>query len=146
MHGNAKKKETAPDGSKDENVFDIMQGVSINFFIKTSRNPRLANVYHYDLFGRRADKYQFLNDNSFSTVSFTKLEPHAPMYFFVPKDMSLEQEYNRGFFVNELFTVKSAGMVTTKDAFLICDSKDEVKKRINDLITLSAPELKDSLV
>ena len=143
LHGNAKKKETAPDGSKDENVFDIMQGVSINFFIKTSRNPRLANVYHYDLFGRRADKYQFLNDNSFSTVSFTKLEPHAPMYFFVPKDMSLEQEYNRGFFVNELFTVKSAGMVTTKDAFLICDSKDEVKKRINDLITLSAPELKE---
>jgi hypothetical protein len=29
LHGNAKKKETAPDGSKDENVFDIMQGVSI---------------------------------------------------------------------------------------------------------------------
>ena len=29
LHGNARKKETAPDGSKDENVFDIMQGVSI---------------------------------------------------------------------------------------------------------------------
>jgi predicted helicase len=34
LHGNAKKKEVCPDGSKDENVFDIMQGVSINIFVK----------------------------------------------------------------------------------------------------------------
>ncbi|MBR2194727.1 MAG: N-6 DNA methylase [Salinivirgaceae bacterium] len=34
LHGNSRKKETAPDGSKDENVFDIMQGVSINIFVK----------------------------------------------------------------------------------------------------------------
>lgn len=34
LHGNAKKKETAPDGSPDQNVFDIMQGVSINIFVK----------------------------------------------------------------------------------------------------------------
>ena len=33
LHGNAKKKETAPDGSKDENVFYIMQGVSINILV-----------------------------------------------------------------------------------------------------------------
>ncbi len=34
LHGNSRKKETTPDGGKDENVFDIMQGVSINIFIK----------------------------------------------------------------------------------------------------------------
>ena len=34
LHGNSKKKETAPDGSIDQNVFDIMQGVSINIFVK----------------------------------------------------------------------------------------------------------------
>jgi hypothetical protein len=34
LHGNSKKKETAPDGSVDQNVFDIMQGVSINVFVK----------------------------------------------------------------------------------------------------------------
>jgi predicted helicase len=38
LHGNAKKKETAPDGGKDENVFDIMQGVSINIFIKKRKS------------------------------------------------------------------------------------------------------------
>jgi len=38
LHGNAKKKETAPDGSIDQNVFDIMQGVSINIFVKKKQN------------------------------------------------------------------------------------------------------------
>ncbi|HRO08537.1 MAG TPA: N-6 DNA methylase [Saprospiraceae bacterium] len=37
LHGNAKKKETAPDGSSDQNVFDIMQGVSINIFVKKKK-------------------------------------------------------------------------------------------------------------
>jgi type I restriction-modification system DNA methylase subunit len=37
LHGNSKKKETAPDGSADQNVFDIMQGVSINIFVKKKK-------------------------------------------------------------------------------------------------------------
>ena len=34
LHGNAKKKETAPDGSPDQNVFDIMQGVAVCIMVK----------------------------------------------------------------------------------------------------------------
>lgn len=34
LHGNALKKEKCPDGSKDENVFDIRQGVVIAIFVK----------------------------------------------------------------------------------------------------------------
>ena len=34
LHGNTKKKERAPDGSKDENVFDIQQGVAILLCVK----------------------------------------------------------------------------------------------------------------
>ena len=40
LHGNSKKKETTPDGSKDENVFDIQAGVSIQFFIKTGKKKK----------------------------------------------------------------------------------------------------------
>jgi hypothetical protein len=36
LHGNSKKKEVAPDGSKDENVFDIQQGVAIGLMVKLS--------------------------------------------------------------------------------------------------------------
>ena len=32
MHGDFRKKETAPDGSKDENLFDIMQSLVAIFF------------------------------------------------------------------------------------------------------------------
>lgn len=62
LHGNAKKKETAPDGSADQNVFDIMQGVSINLFVKTGKkkDTELGELLHYDLQGKREAKYEFL--------------------------------------------------------------------------------------
>lgn len=34
LHGNSLKKEKCPDGSKDENVFDIQQGVAIALFVR----------------------------------------------------------------------------------------------------------------
>ena len=84
LHGNSKKKETAPDGSKDENVFDIMQGVSINLFIKTGKKKsnELGKVFHYDLYGKRDFKYDFLYENSLKTIGYKKLPNIAPNYFF----------------------------------------------------------------
>ena len=41
LHGNSLKKEICPDGSKDENVFDIQQGVAIALFIKTKRKRKM---------------------------------------------------------------------------------------------------------
>ena len=35
LHGNSLKKETTPEGGKDENVFDIRQGTAIAHFVKT---------------------------------------------------------------------------------------------------------------
>ena len=52
LHGNTKKKETAPDGGKDENVFDIEQGVCISLLV---RKPGLEQkIFHADLWGKRA--------------------------------------------------------------------------------------------
>ena len=52
LHGNARKKETAPDGSKDENVFDIMQGVSINIFVKRNKHTDLLTPNGVRDFGK----------------------------------------------------------------------------------------------
>ena len=62
LHGNAKKKEVCPDGSPDQNVFDIMQGVSINLFAKTGKKKanELGKVFHFDLQGKREFKYDFI--------------------------------------------------------------------------------------
>lgn len=86
LHGNAKKKETSPSGSKDENVFDIMQGVSINLFVKTGKKAKdeLGKVYHKDLYGLRQDKYDYLDEVTLSSVGYEEIQPKKPMYFFVP--------------------------------------------------------------
>lgn len=126
LHGNYKKKETCPDGSPDENVFDIQQGVSINLFIKTGQKKTgaLAAVYHADLFGKRESKYAFLSEKSLSDIDFRLIENAAPYYFFVPKDFSLSKEYEKGFALNDLFPGNSVGIVTADDKTLI-DMKSE---------------------
>lgn len=144
LHGNSKKHEKAPDGGKDENVFGIEQGVSINFFIKTGKKKGnvLGKLFHFDLYGKRSGKYTYLNENSILTVPYKELAPHAPMYFFVPQDVSNEKEYKKGFAINELFDKSSVGIVTTKDSFVVCDSKQTVRERIKDLIELTEEDLR----
>ncbi|WP_395167488.1 type ISP restriction/modification enzyme [Francisella salimarina] len=130
LHGNSKKKETCPDGSKDENVFDIMQGVSINILVKTGakKNNELAEVYHYDLYGKRNDKYEFLSQNSLSSIEFQKVEYSKPYYLFVPKDYSQRKEYDIGFNISELFNINSNGIFTGNDklGLSIFKSKEEL--------------------
>lgn len=134
LHGNSKKKEVCPDGSKDENVFDIQQGVSINIFIKNGKKHKgeLAEVYHYDLYGKRDVKYNYLLEHSFSTTDFTRLSPTAPFYFFVNRSTDNEEVYNRGFSVNDMFPVSTVGVVTAKDAVLIDTSKSLLLDKVAD--------------
>jgi predicted helicase len=119
LHGNAKKKETAPDGSKDENVFDIQQGVSINIFVKTKNAQNIAPVFYYDLYGKRQEKYNFLLDNNLQTVNWNKLEFSDENYFFVPKNFALQEEYENGFSITDLFIANSSGVKTHDDANLV---------------------------
>ena len=138
LHGNSKKKETAPDGSIDVNVFDIQQGVSINIFVKTGKKKanELGRVFHYDLFGKRELKYDFLLINSLKTVPYKELPNVAPNYFFKSKDFEEQKEYNKGFSINELFPVNSVGLVTAKDAVLINDSKENLIKKVQDYYSI----------
>lgn len=121
LHGNSKKKETCPDGSKDENVFDIMQGVSINLFVKTGKKGKdeLGKVFHKDLYGLRQQKYNFLDDATLENMGYKELHPQAPMYFFVPKNFSLQEEYDNGFKMDELFLKNSMGVTTGHDKELV---------------------------
>lgn len=143
LHGNSKKKETAPDGSVDENVFDIQQGVSINIFVKTGQKKKgeLAQVFHYDLYGKREAKYDYLLNHTLQSTPFTLLQNNAPMYFMVPKDFSLEKTYNKGFSVAELFPVKNVGVVTSRDSYVIAEDKNTLTKRISDFFNLDKTEL-----
>lgn len=121
LHGNYKKKEVCPDGSPDENVFDIQQGVSINLFIKTGEKKasELGKVYYYDLYGKREEKYDFLTNTPFSEVKYQELHPVAPMYFFVPKNFGLMDEYEKGVSISSLFSLGSMGITTGHDKEMV---------------------------
>jgi predicted helicase len=144
LHGNSKKKETAPDGSADVNVFDIMQGVSINIFVKTGKKKanELGKVFHYDLFGKRDFKYDFLINNSIKTIDYKELPNKAPNYFMVQKDFEAENEYIKGFKVNELFKSNSVGIVTAREDITITFDKNSIENIVKNFNNLNVDELK----
>ncbi len=131
LHGNVKKKERAPDGSKDENVFDIQQGVAIGIFIK---NPNLEGrkVYYKDLWGTREKKYEWLDKHSIYKTDepWQEIAPRSPFYFFVPKDSELEEDYEKFWKITEIFPVNGVGMTTARDNFVIDFDKEILLERI----------------
>ena len=143
LHGNAKKKETAPDGGNDENVFDIQQGVSVNIFVrKDGKKKGLGNVYHADLYGKRTDKFEQLNKSNLKSIKWKKLDYSEPYYFLVPKDLKLQGEYDNGFKIDELMPVYNSGIQTKNDGLAIQDDKHLLEKVIDDFRMLSVNELK----
>lgn len=133
LHGNAKKKEVCPDGSPDQNVFDIMQGVAITVFAKTGKKKanELGQVFHYDLYGKRDGKYDFLNENNLNTIQFEKLKYQKPFYFFVPKNNEGKESYDKGFGIDELFPTNVTGIVTARDSVVLDFDKNDLLSRIN---------------
>lgn len=142
LHGNLKKKERAPDGSRDENVFEgVRQGVAIALFVKlggpTSRlEPGMPRrVWRADLHGTHAAKLRWLAEHDVASTPWRELRPEAPAYLFAPRDVDLEKEYLRGIPLPEIFPVHSAGVVTARDAFAIDRDRRELEVRISRLRT-----------
>jgi predicted helicase len=136
LHGNAKKKEVSPDGSKDENVFAIQQGVSIMIAVKTGKKRKgaLAKIYRTDLWGKRESKFKQLNDLSVGNANWVFIEPRLPNLFFAKGgSVALEGKYEKGFGVDKLFSENVSGIVTMGDGFAIANSEEDLKKRLEKL-------------
>ncbi|CAM4144870.1 type ISP restriction/modification enzyme [Campylobacter armoricus] len=130
LHGDTNKKEKAPDGSKDENVFDIMQGVSINIFIKQNSKAKNTKIYYYDLYGKRKDKYEFLYENDLNSIEWTLVKNNEPFYLFLPQNNDLLEEYNKGISIKDIFMLSSVGIVSAKDSILISTNTEKLKQQI----------------
>jgi predicted helicase len=141
LHGNSKKQETCPDGSKDENVFDIMQGVSINIFIKKTKSKKDAIVYHVDFFGLRKNKYDELENKVVSSVNMVKIDCKAPYYFFVPKDFEAQKQYGKYFKLSNIFMNGNSGVETGKDNFIVKYSDKELNNLLFDINNLNIDDI-----
>ena len=139
LHGNSLKKETAPDGSPDENVFDIRQGVTIAIFVKNNQDKEHM-IFYRDLFGRREYKYEWLREQAFSENNYEKLFPVSPYYFFVPSKTKEISHYLDWMKINEIFPVNSVGIVTSRDNFVIDEDKQNLQRKLDYFTNLSLPD------
>jgi len=130
LHGNRKKKERSPDGSIDENVFDIEQGVCISILIR--KNGIKRKIYHADEWGSRKKKYSDCLNNSINSIKWKEIKPESPFYLFIPQDKSLKNRYDKGYILTDIFRISGVGITTGHDDFVISNKKDILVKRFFD--------------
>jgi predicted helicase len=134
LHGNSKKKETALDGSKDENIFDIQQGIAISLFTRNLEESKseTVNILHSSLLGLRNDKYEWLVERDINTSQPNKLQPNSPFYMFVPRDESFRGEYEQCWKITDIMSVNSTGIVTARDHFVVDFDRGRLIERISE--------------
>lgn len=130
LHGSSRIGEKTPDGSKDENVFDIQQGVAIVLFIKKEKKRKGCRVLYQDVHGLRESKYSYLEKSDFHTTKWQALSPVEPYYFFVEKDFSQQANYDAFKSVADIFDKSSSGVKTHRDHFVIGFTDEEIKQRM----------------
>ena len=143
LHGNANKREIAPEGGPDENVFDIRQGVSIVLFVKEENKNKSAVVNHADLWGTRVSKYKALAESDVSITPWTSIEPVSPFYMFKPWNSTLEEEYYRWPKITEIMPINSLGIVTARDKLTLHWSRSELMETVRDFAHLPPDTARD---
>lgn len=135
LHGNGKKKETAPDGSKDENVFDILAGVSICLMVKRPNAKGTARVFHADLYGLRKDKYEWLltHHSDMGSVEWIDVDPYPPFYPFVAQDKDVKLEYEKGSKLTDIMPLNVLGFQTHRDSFAVDFDSEILRERISEM-------------
>ncbi len=148
LHGNSKRKERSPDGGRDQNVFDIQQGVAIGIFVKHGDSEsEIARVHHADLWGCRGDtksgKYAWLAENSLQTTDWNQLTPRGPDWFFKPRDYELAAEYETAWSIPSVFCRNgdpAPGIVTTHDQFAVSWNTEEATNKIEKFLETKTEE------
>jgi len=128
LHGNSLKKEKCPNGSKDQNVFDIQQGVAIALFVK--KKGLKKTISHSELWGIRDDKYDWLNAKDVKTTKWKRIKPKSEFYLFIPRDEGHLEQYQAYPKITDIFPVNSVGVVTSRDNFVIDFDRNALKRRI----------------
>ena len=146
LHGNSRTKERTPDGSVDENVFDIQQGVAISIFLRKPGKESQATVHHAHLWGTRQAKYESLLESDISDTDWNLLEPDSPNYLFKPWDKDVGEEYESWPKITEIMPTNSVGVVTGQDKKAIRWSSDEMIQAARRLASPSDEELNEQLV
>ena len=143
LHGSTTKTEAVPEGEKDENVFDIQQGVSILLCVKECDDPTPAKVYYADMWGSRKERYNMLKETDVQTTEWSELQPTSPLYLFAPQAADYRTEYGTGWKITDIFQTKSIGIVTARDKLTIHRTAKEIRETVVDFVSLSVDEARE---
>ncbi|MEI6449414.1 MAG: type ISP restriction/modification enzyme [Actinomycetes bacterium] len=146
LHGNAKKRETAPDGSPDDNVFDIQQGVAIGVFVRrdaeagTRGDTSSIVVQHSDLWGSRQTKYARLLEDDTRTTRWQEVRPSSPNYFFADKSGEHDSEYSAWPSLADAFGMHGLGFQSSRDGLVVAFAETELLQRIEAFLDPTSPD------
>ena len=144
LHGSSRKTEAVPTAQRDENVFDISQGVCILLCVKERDNPAPATIYYADMWGSREEKYNILSETDFRSTKWGELQPTTPYYLFVPQAIDYSAEYEEGWKITDIFQTKSIGIVTARDKLTIHRTVERVRETVTDFVSLSVDAAREN--
>ncbi len=143
LHGSNRRTEAVPTGQKDENVFDIIQGVCILLCVKERDNLDSTKVYHADMWGSREERYRTLSETDVQSTTWCELQPASPYYLFVPQEMDYSAEYESRWKITDIFQTSSIGIVTARDKLTIHWTPEEIRETVTDFVTLSIDDARE---
>ena len=143
LHGSIRIQEAVPEGQRDENVFDISQGVCILLCVKQRDNPASAKVYHADMWGSRQERYNMLKETDVQTTEWSDLQPTSPLYLFAPQAANYRTEYETGWKITDIFVKRVVGIVTGRDKLTIHRTAEELRETVTDFVSLSVDEARE---
>ena len=143
LHGSSRKREAAPTAQRDENVFDIVQGVSILLCVKRSDDATLAEVYYADMWGPREEKYKTLSETDFQTTAWSELQPTSPHYLFVPQAPELRAEYEARWEITDIFQIGSVAIVTGRDKLTLHRTPESIRETVADFASLPEADARE---
>ena len=137
LHGSGRRREAIPETARDENVFDIIQGVSILLCIKERDNPAPAKVYYADMWGSREEKHNTLSETDVQSTEWCMLQPTSPYHLFVPQLTDYGAEYEAGWNIIDIFQAGAVGIVTARDRLTLHWTPDNVRETVENFVSLS---------
>ena len=143
LHGSSRKREVAPTTQRDENVFDIVQGVSILLCVKQRDNPAPTEVYYADMWGSREEKYRTLSETDLQTTAWSELQPTLPHYLFVPQVPERRAEYEAGWEVTDIFQTDSVAIVTGRDKLTLHRTPETLQETVADFVSLPEADARE---
>ena len=127
LHGNSNIKEKCPDGSKDENVFDILAGVGVTLWLRAPR-AEPAQCWFHEIWGTREAKYAGLSGLRLAGVDLP-IAPTTPYFFLTSVDLSAGEELGGAMRLPEIFPAYSSGLMTVRDNLAVAFDIAELRKR-----------------